>query len=388
MSPTASGSGAAKRALDWLDAGPSTSTRAKRANTRPNVSLAEDTADSAPSGVGNDLNARMSAIERMLATLTQTVRAGPTPSPAHEFDQDDLDYDDDDHVSVSDSLDAGQSDGDPLGRLAADIGATNLRASGQFPQSHATVPTGATVPLPASTVLTDQIVLGRCTLTLLQDTLGREELGDKIYDDLADSLGKSLRHQPNALKVQELVDSIKYPANVPQLKVPLTNDEILNALPKGGRALDAKLFKSSGLLAKCLVPLLHFLSDIHDGALRPLPEYATEIFSSVRLIVANLNYLHQTRKDVYSMLIKEPGLKQLCNWKCPIGEDTILGCDINKKVEEFKKASKMGSTRRGYPRGRSSFRGGRGYSRGRNYFRGFSPRSSPPSGRGKAPASK
>ena len=42
------------------------------------------------------------------------------------------------------------------------------------------------------------------------------------------------------------------------------------------------------------------------------------------------------------MLIKEPGLKQLCDWKCPIGEDDIFGCDINKKVEEFKKASKMG----------------------------------------------
>ena len=89
ISPTASGSGTGKRAIDFLDAGPSTSTRSKRANTRPDVSLAEDSADSAPSCVGNGLNARLSAIERILATLTQTVRAGPTPSPAHEFDQDD-----------------------------------------------------------------------------------------------------------------------------------------------------------------------------------------------------------------------------------------------------------------------------------------------------------
>ena len=66
------------------------------------------------------------------------------------------------------------------------------------------------------------------------------------------------------------------------------------------------------------------------------------------------------------MLIKEPGFKQLCNWKCPIGEDNIFACDINKKVEEFKKASKMGSAKRGYSSGRSPFRGGRGYSRGRN----------------------
>ena len=68
----------------------------------------------------------------------------------------------------------------------------------------------------------------------------------------------------------------------------MTNDEILNALPRGGRAIDAKLFKSSGLLAIGLVPLLRFMTDVQGGALRPFPEYATELFSSVRLIVANI----------------------------------------------------------------------------------------------------
>ena len=282
-SPIASGSG--KRSCEVVDIHHPPPTRSKRARCRPDLSLAEDTADSTPSGVGQDWNARLSAIEKMLSTLTESVRARPTPSPGLEFDQDDMDYDD--HVSVDDILDAGQSVGDTLGTLAADIGATNVRVPDPAAQTLAVSPIGPNVPTPTPTLLSDKSVLGQCTQTLLQDTLGREELGEDIYDELAVCLGKSLRRQPNALKVQELSDSIKYPANVPQLKVPLTNDEILNALPKGGRALDAKLFKSSGLLAKCLVPLLRFLTDVHGGALRPLPEYATELFSGVRLIVAN-----------------------------------------------------------------------------------------------------
>ena len=89
--------------------------------------------------------------------------------------------------------------------------------------------------------------------------------------------------------------------------MPLTNDEILNVLLKGGRVLDVKLFKSSDLLAKCLVPLLRFLTDVHGGALRPLPEYATELFSGVRLIVANqIIYIKQEKVSIVCLLEARP----------------------------------------------------------------------------------
>ena len=98
-------------------------------------------------------------------------------------------------------LDAGQKGGDPLSVLAADIGATSVRVP---------VPAAQTLPTPTPTMLSDKMVLGLCTQTLLLDTLGREEFGEDIYVELADCLSKSLRRQPNALKVQELSDGNLY----------------------------------------------------------------------------------------------------------------------------------------------------------------------------------
>ena len=123
--------------------------------------------------------------------------------------------------------------------------------------------------------------------------------------------------------------------------------------------------------------------------MRPLSEYYQDLFITLRLGVANLNYFHQTRKDLCKFLINEPGLKKHCNWSSAIGDDFLFPFDMIKKVEEYRKAIKLGAPRRPrFFRGRPSFRGGRFYGRGRSNFRGSYPRSTPQSGRGRASTSK
>ena len=382
-SPPTSGNVDKKRRLDG-DRPPTILERVNYAAI-PRVVNANDS----PTVSNPDLSARVAVIERLVTELTQTVRSA-LPIPDSADDGDELD-EPDEHVSDFDyDIADGQGDGDPLGDLAAVARAGHLRANTvNTPATSVTPPPTPGANAPPPSVLSDKTILEACSMSMLKDTLGREDEGKPVFDELADSLNKTLRLQPNHPVVHEMLEQLHYPSNVPKLKIPLMNEELLSAMPKGGKFLDTKLFRTSGLLAKCLVPILNLLTDIHGGNMRPLSEYYQDLFCTLRLSVANLNYLHQTRKDLCKLLINEPGLKKQCNWSSAIGDDFIFPFDMVKKVEEYRKAIKLGAPRRPrFFRGRPSFRGGRYYGRGRSSFRGSYPRSAPQSGRGRASTSK
>ena len=348
-----------------------------------------------PSVPNTCVTARLAAMESMIAEMKRAMdvtmpraAAGTVSSPqggeSDLFDEFPEDYTDD--VSYDGLVgDSGSSAHDPLGDFATGMLAGSRRAPVGGIAQHMP-PTSQPTSVPGTKARLEEY-----SLAIMQDVMDREDDGEDVFEGLAKCLDKSLRLQPSSTKVRELCDRYQFPANVPKLKVPAMNVEVLTALPKGGKLLESKLSKSSGLIAKSLVPLFRILTDIHDGSVRPLDAYCEDIFACVRLLVANLNYLHQTRKDVCSVLIQENALKQLCTWQCAIGDEFIFPFDVTKKVEEYKKAKQLGVHKRRFFRGRPGFRGrGRSYGgRGRyNNFRGFPSQSNSQSGRGKAPAGK
>ena len=330
-----------------------------------------------PSVSTPDMDSRMAAIEKMVMEISRSLQ---TPPPEDEWENG-TNVPEENTVSDLDfGFADGQGDSDPLRDLAASVGAGLLGASGVTP----TVSPCTDEPQVAQS---DKDKLNEVALSMLKDTFGREDVGKAVFDELAEVLDKTLRYQPNHNLVQELLEKVPYPVNVPKLKVPAMNEELLHAMSRGGKFLDSKLFRSSGLLAKSLVPIMNFLTDIYSGKMRPLSDYFQDLMCSVRLTVANLNYLHQTRRDVCKLLIKEPGLHKFCNWNCAIGEEYLFPFDMVKKVEEYRKSIKLGVPQRGrYFRGRSSFRGNRFYAKGKGPYRGSTtiyPRSYPQSGQGK-----
>ena len=138
------------------------------------------------------------------------------------------------------------------------------------------------------------------------------------------------------------------------------------------------------------MPLLQLLTDIHNDELKPMQQYLSSLIDSCRLSVANFNYMHQIRKDVAKLLIKEPALRHICSWECPVGDENIFAFDVNKRVKEYNKSLQLGApSERGGFRGRPGFRfgrhnfGGRYSDRGR--FSSYSPYSK--EGRGRSSSS-
>lgn len=172
--------------------------------------------------------------------------------------------------------------------------------------------------------------------------LSKEEKGDPLSDKLANILNQSLRRRPIDENVKATAAKVKFPNNVDNLIVPVTNDDIIKAMTTGGKLQDARLARTNGILSKAIVPLARLLSDIGEKKCLSMDHYMTGLNASLRLVTAAFNYLNHLRKEVARIHIQDSALAKLCSWECEVGTTELFPFDVAKKCEEIHNTRKLG----------------------------------------------
>ena len=212
-------------------------------------------------------------------------------------------------------------------------------------------------------------------------------LGAPVNQSIADVVNDSLRVRPKDDVIKLEAAGIHAPSNVPNLVVPVTNSDIEQALSRGTKILDGQLSRSTDVLAKGMVPLLRLASDMKDETVKLGPGHCKGVLSSLKLLTAAFNYLNHSRKELIRNSVQNEVLRQLCSWKCKVGDKELFPFDVNKKVAELRKGQNLGRLKsyREFKRYDRTFRGGSrrpgfynmrrfNYNYGtssRNNFRGF-----------------
>ena len=283
----------------------------------------------------SDVDARLAAMERAVLDLHAYIMRGvdtqsPSTSPGDEI------------------VEEGDEEPDPFDALR--------NVDPPLASSSGTQAPTALVSYPDSDDEKDNLI--NLTEAFVSDIQGHENSGRDVYEQLAKVLDESLRRQPSDTKIRDLAVHYPFPGNLHKLRVPSMNDEVLAAMPKGGKVLEAKVTKATSLMGKAMVPVFDLLTDVHNNDVKPIARYVPALIDACRLQVANINYMHQLRKDIAKFMIKEPALAHICSWDVKIGEENLFPFDVTKHVEDYKKALKLGAPKRGFFRGRgSSFRG-------------------------------
>lgn len=91
---------------------------------------------------------------------------------------------------------------------------------------------------------------------------------------------------------------IKLSVNVENMKVPVTNNDISQAMNTGGKLLDARLTRTNCLIFKAMLPVAKLISDIGENKNHPTDHCLTNLNDSLGLLPAAFNYLIHVRKEV------------------------------------------------------------------------------------------
>ena len=180
-------------------------------------------------------------------------------------------------------------------------------------------------------------------LNELKEFFDDEEVkGPKVCEKVGSLINASLRKHPAADRVKKLVEAVKHPENIPNLKIPKTNEELYSCLNFKGKALDGALRKISLLISKALCPILKIVSDTNKKETKPLTEYMEGCNQSIRLLVASFNYLCQARKDIVKFNSSIPHMNFMSKPEHGTGEEFLFPFELVKKVQEMTKMNKIG----------------------------------------------
>lgn len=171
---------------------------------------------------------------------------------------------------------------------------------------------------------------------------GEEDKGDALSEKLANVLNLSLRRRPSDDSVKATAAKIKLPANVENMKVPVTNKDISQAMTTGGKLLDARLTRTNCLVSKAMVPVAKLISDIGENRHHPPDHYLANLNDCLRLLAAAFNYLNHIRKEVARIHVHDSALAQLSRWECEVGTNELFPFDVAKKCDEIHKTKKLG----------------------------------------------
>lgn len=201
------------------------------------------------------------------------------------------------------------------------------------------------LPEAAHSVTQDQQDVFRTALSDLAGSfLGEEEKGEPLADNLAQILHQSLRRRPNDESVKATAAKVKLPVNVGNFTVPVTNADVAKALSFGGRLLDARVFRTTCLLSKAIVPLARLLSDFGDKKNLSLDQHLMGLNSSLRLLTAAFNYMTHIRKEIVRFHVQDSALAKLCTWDCEVGTAELFPFDVAKKCDELHKTRQLGGS--------------------------------------------
>jgi len=168
-----------------------------------------------------------------------------------------------------------------------------------------------------------------------------EVTGKDITSNLADALNSSLRLKPHDGSIKELAAKYPYPGNVPNLKVPKTNPDIVVDLWKSSQYLDLLIQKCQMMTSKALVPMLTLLDEMRNNPSKPISSFTGPMHDSLRLLTASFNCMSQARKDVVRNNFRDAKLTKLCTWETPVGSDLLFDFDVLAKVSSLKKTQSL-----------------------------------------------
>ena len=194
--------------------------------------------------------------------------------------------------------------------------------------------------------------------------------GADLHAALASALNGCLRKKPAENKIWELANNIKWPTNVPNLQVPLTNPEVVHAMSPVTTKFDKRLANLSVWVSKALTQIAAMLGDSGNDPGKTLGACRSELGDVLHLLVATFNCMCQVRKEHLrnTLARRDRNLSSLCTWETGVGEKNLFPFNVQSKCRDLARARQIGQPYRSdsyRSRGRSSGGSyGRGQSRG------------------------
>ncbi len=140
------------------------------------------------------------------------------------------------------------------------------------------------------------------------------------------------RDKPDADKTKEILESYPPVANVPNMAVPNTGQDVWDNLDKGAQITDLGIQRSQGMQAAALSAILRIIHAIGNGTAGVTEDHLQGLTDATRMITSSFSSLNQVRKDNIRNCMGWP-IARLCDWKTPVGTSTIFP-ELNKKLTE------------------------------------------------------
>ena len=182
---------------------------------------------------------------------------------------------------------------------------------------------------------------GSSTTTHFQDIVkdlkdifeGEESTSVNVNEGFAKIINGALRRKPGEEATKKLLEAYPRPANIENLQVPRTNQDVWDSLRRGSAIVDGNIQKIQALLGRSCSATIQLIDQVGSGSGGTMESHLAEVTDIVRGICTSFSSLNQVRKDIVRNELGEP-MARLCSWDTPVGADTLFEGDVGKMIKE------------------------------------------------------
>lgn len=174
-----------------------------------------------------------------------------------------------------------------------------------------------------------------------------------VTERLAKSINLGLTTEVEETTLTDICKDIKRPANIPNLVVPKTNEQVWKSLTSGQRKKDLKLQRTQAIVVKGLCTTVKAINELNSAREErrstDLKLLRRAMKDTLKLSVTVYTELNQRRLESLSMGLADD-YKKLCRkpFISNISEggptDLLFGQKLNDKIKELKEESKVSLT--------------------------------------------
>ena len=167
------------------------------------------------------------------------------------------------------------------------------------------------------------------------------EVGDGTSRDLTSKyipvINRGLRAKPSESKCKELIERYTRPANMDNLQVPKTNEDVYELMDKGPIIVDTSVQKNQLLLSKVLIILTQLFEAFDTDTRVMVRDHQEALEDALKMLISCFSGLNQVRKDVIRNNMGYP-LSKMCTWEIPVGATKLFDVELGKKIKEKEEA--------------------------------------------------
>ena len=164
-----------------------------------------------------------------------------------------------------------------------------------------------------------------------------EITGPELKSKYVIPINSGLRTKPSEKKCREVMEQYPRPANLGNLQVPRTNEEVFELMGKGPIVVDTLIQKQQLLVSKTIGILAQVLESYDSDSRVMVREHFESLEDGLKFLISAFAGLCQTRKDIVRNNLGQP-LSKLCNWETDVGATKLFDVEIGKRLKEKEEA--------------------------------------------------